>query len=91
MTDQTNEHELFIELTTAITAELESRQVDYMDKNPCHRFSDLYQKEYCISGEDLEEEAEEDSIQTFLSDLDDKFPKLYEPIVNILKATGYSI
>lgn len=91
MNNTQSEKELFNGLKLAITAEIERRIEDYCDRNPCHRFSELYQKEYTISGEDLVEEAEEDSLQTFLEDLDDKFPKLYEAIANIMSAQGYII
>jgi hypothetical protein len=89
--EKISEHELLVELKTAITAEIERRMQDYRENNPCHRFDELYGKEYCISGEDLEEEAEEDSLQTFFYDLDDKFPKLSQAFVTIMRQDGYSI
>ena len=83
---QDKKHELWVELKAAIRAELDDRELDYKEKNPCTRLSDDETHVYTISGEDLEEEAQEDAIQTFMDDLDHACPKLYNAIWEIMSA-----
>lgn len=78
------EHELFVELKAAITAEYERRVDEYCEKNPCRRFDDLYNHEYTISGEELEEEAQEDSSQTLIQDIENHLPELADVMWKIM-------
>ena len=78
------EHELFVELKAAITAEYERRVDEYREKNPCRRFDDLYNHEYTISGEELEEEAQEDSSQTLIQDIENHLPELADVMWKIM-------
>lgn len=78
------EHELFVELKAAITAEYERRVDEYCEKNPRRRFDDLYNHEYTISGEALEEEAQEDSSQTLIQDIEHHLPKLADVMWKIM-------
>ena len=81
---QEKEHELFVELRAAITAEYERRVDEYCEKNPCRRLDDLYNHEYTISAEDQLEEAQEDSSQTLIQDIENHLPKLADVMWKIM-------
>ena len=79
------EHELMTALKVAITAELERRVDDYCDKNPCTRLSVDETRVYTISGEDQLEEAQEDSVQTLIQDIENHLPKLADVMWDIMQ------
>ena len=81
---QEKEHELFTALKAAITAEYERRVDEYCENNPCTRLSCDEQRVYTISGEEQLEEAQEDSVQTLIQDIENHLPKLADVMWGIM-------
>lgn len=73
--EKISDHELLVELKTAITAEIDERVGTYLDDHP----------HIC------KESAEDDVIDDFLYELENMSPKIHSALVTIMRQDGYSI